>query len=53
MIMRSLTEKETAFDVYPFLADFNPIKQVFAIVALHVLGKMPISGMEYFAFTTT
>ena len=46
MIMRSLTEKETAFDVYLTLTDFNPIRQVFVIVTLHVSGKTPISGMN-------
>ena len=28
------------------LPDFNPIKQVFAIVTMQVLGKMPISDMN-------
>ena len=28
VIMRSLTKRETDFDVYPFLADFYPILQI-------------------------
>ena len=47
-VIISLTEKKTAFDVYPILADFNPIKQGFSIVTLHAN-----IWHEYFAVTTT